>query len=337
MKARLRQLAVIVFTLGVTLAVGEFFLRIFAPLHLVGYQGAYVYDQDLGYRIRPSIHHLQLTDYQQEIRTNGLGTVNFQESFDLYNRLVFAIGDSYTQGTGLPADASYPFQLDLMLNVRKGKYETEFGVVNLGLAAFGLEQSMVALERFATKLGRPNFVLFLACRNDLNDDKLYLSGYRHNSLVDGSPRYGIWTAPLQWITYKFEIGKRMKQVVSRIRRGNIGVATPAASEDSASRNLIAPQRERLERLLAQTRRYGAQLVVSFADWESVGDGNYEWLLEWARNNGVGFADWRARALTISRAVPNLPISNPHSGSHHRSWVNRVIAESFGDAILSGDI
>jgi hypothetical protein len=53
----------------------------------------------------------ETTDHQQEIRTNLLGTVNFEEDFHRYRYRVFALGDFFTQGTGLPSDCSYPFQL----------------------------------------------------------------------------------------------------------------------------------------------------------------------------------------------------------------------------------
>lgn len=122
----------------VLIGFAEFGLRVVAPIHLAGIQSAYRYDEDLGYRLGPGLHLYRLTDHLEEVRTNRLGTVNFQESFDGYPEVAFALGDSFTQGTGLPADASYPFQLDLLWNRDElGFYAKKLAIVNLRLAAFG--------------------------------------------------------------------------------------------------------------------------------------------------------------------------------------------------------
>lgn len=117
---------------------GEVALRLFAPIHLVGFPGAFEYDAELGVRVKPGVHALRTTDHQQEMRVNRSGTINFQETFSGYSMRLFALGDSYTQGTGLPSDATYPFQLDLLLNRDAvGQYEKRVAVVNvLGRPAF---------------------------------------------------------------------------------------------------------------------------------------------------------------------------------------------------------
>src|SRR5262249_22020078 len=141
-----RHIALVFLPLGasfITLVAAELALRIFAPVYTVGIQSAYQYDPELGYRLTPGVHSYQLTDHLEEIRTNAIGTVNFQEHFERYRTLVFAAGDSYTQGTGNSSDSSYPFQLDLLLNQDDhGLYGERYGIVNLGLAAFGTEQSL---------------------------------------------------------------------------------------------------------------------------------------------------------------------------------------------------
>lgn len=116
----------------------ELTLRLFFPRYYPIIPAAYEYDPDLAFRLRPNTHLLKTTDFQQESISNGLGTANFQESFDGYESLIFAVGDSYTQGTGVPADMSYPAQLDFILNRdNQGFYVKKYGVVNLGVAGFG--------------------------------------------------------------------------------------------------------------------------------------------------------------------------------------------------------
>ena len=115
----------------------EVFLRFFSPVRFCDAMETFRHDPELGVSFVPSLHVLQTTDYQQEVKINQLGTVNFQEDFTRFKSLVFAVGDSFTQGVGLPADASYPAQLDLVLNIRDGSYEALFGVVNLGMGGYG--------------------------------------------------------------------------------------------------------------------------------------------------------------------------------------------------------
>src|SRR5665648_756670 len=85
----------------------EIFLRIFNPLYFSQPIDAYQYDKDLGYRLRPGLHIFNLTDYQQEFRIAKSGALSFQEDFSDYAFIIFTLGDSFTQGLGVPNDASY--------------------------------------------------------------------------------------------------------------------------------------------------------------------------------------------------------------------------------------
>ncbi|HEX8293243.1 MAG TPA: hypothetical protein VF570_15890, partial [Pyrinomonadaceae bacterium] len=138
MKRLLKKISVVLLATFVGLLAAELALRLFAPRHYPVIPAAYEYDPELAFRLRPGAHLFRTTDHQQESVTNRMGTANFQEGFEGYESLVFAVGDSYTQGTGIPADASYPAQLDLMLNVDEGGfYAKRFGVVNLGVGGGG--------------------------------------------------------------------------------------------------------------------------------------------------------------------------------------------------------
>jgi hypothetical protein len=106
-KRRMKNLLLMLLALTAALALGEVFLRQFMPLHFVSSNENYRYDEELGFRAK-SGHSLVLKDYQQELYVNPLGTINFQSDFKDYERLIFALGDSYTQGSGLYPDANYP-------------------------------------------------------------------------------------------------------------------------------------------------------------------------------------------------------------------------------------
>jgi hypothetical protein len=318
-------------TVSLTLLAVEMALRAFAPLLLTGgYIGAYKYDPVLGTRLRENLHWFKTTDYQQEIKTNKFGTANFNEAFDSEKGLIFAVGDSYTQGTGLPADASYPFQLDLLLNQSvDGFYKPVYGIVNLGLSAFGAEQELLSLQIYSEKIGRPRYILYLGCDNDLEDDLRFQSGYRHRHLVEGSPHWGRWLFPLQWITQETEIGKRLNLAYSQYRLRTVGEGESGQGRIFASEVSVAEHEEKaLNKIEDATRRQGAQLIVSWANTSN----SYPWLQQWARRNGAGFADWGSLVESVRVAMPNIPMSNNHSGGHYRTWVNTLIARAFAKEI-----
>ncbi len=132
------KFVVVVGSFALAVVVAEFLMGRYRPSYDVGIPESYVYDEELAFALRPGAHLYRTTDFQQESRTNALGTSNFQESFEGYERLVFAVGDSHTQGTGVAADQSYPFQLDLTLNRDdEGLYARRYAVANLGVAGYG--------------------------------------------------------------------------------------------------------------------------------------------------------------------------------------------------------
>lgn len=311
---------------GLMAGTTEVGLRWLAPVHLVGFPGAYEFDAELGVRAKPGVHSLRTTDHQQELRVNGLGTINFQENFSGYPLRLFALGDSYTQGTGLPADAAYPFQLDLLLNRdATGRYEKRVAVVNLGLAANGGEQSLLILQRFTEQLGRPDHVLYLGAENDASDDAMFRRGDRHRHLVDGSPRWGAALPVVRWAA-ETELGKRLRLAL----RGSRGAGSPRGTP-TAGPSVAEQQRSVFERLRAQCRDKGIPLVVS---WSAAPSPSYDWLKAWAASNDVAFADWLPSVASVRASIPDLPLTNPHSGGHLRPWVNRVIAEEFARQVVA---
>jgi len=260
--------------------------------------------------------------------------VNFQDNFQGYEKIVFAIGDSYTQGTGLPSDANYPFQLDLILNTGccGFEYSKKFAVVNLGLAAFGLKQAIISAELYQAVLGTPNYILWLGCDNDYEDDLSFESGNRHKHLVDENPHYSIFLKPLQIITNDVEIGKRLKLAWANYRRNsNSGKKSFSESvETHFSESVAMKLSPRLNELLVFCCQHDTKLIVS---WANHSGESYVWLKKWAGENDVGFADWWPRVESLKKAIPLIPLANPHSGGHYRTWVNKMMAVSFADELL----
>lgn len=306
----------------------EIFLRIFNPLYFSQPIDAYQYDKDLGYRLRPGLHIFNLTDYQQEFRIAKSGALSFQEDISDYAFIIFTLGDSFTQGLGVPNDASYPFQLDLLLNFdHKGIYKKKYGVVNLALGPYGGEQYLLALKLFAEKIKRPNIVLYLGCDNDYNDDVLFKMGIRHKNMVINSPYYGWLYYPMKWIFIDTEIGKRMKYIFQegflRAKAAKI-----QAQESHGQRSVAELERDVIERIVATAKLYDSKVILS---WYNADD-SYYWLKSWAAQNHLAFADWEPSAKSVTAAMPSLSRGNPHSAGHYRTWVNGVIAREFARQI-----
>jgi hypothetical protein len=323
----LKRAALFSVSVFVALAVVEIALRVFRPTYSVAIPWSYEYDDELAFRLKPGAHLYRTTDYQQESVTNRAGASNFQESFDDYPRLVFAVGDSFTQGIGVPADASYPFQLDLFLNRdAEGFYAKRFGVVNLGVAGFGGDENLIALRRHVALLRRPpSYILYLGCDNDMGDDVLFRRGLRHKQFLEGSPYLGRLAVPARWLSEELQIGLKAKRfVLERNRERARAEAARAAWKDGREMSAAEFEAPVLERLNAYAKEQGATLVVSWSDARA----SYQWLKAWAARSGVAFADWAPRAASVQAAMPALQLDNHHSGGHHRTWANRVIAEEF---------
>lgn len=326
-----RKIAFVLAVTAILLCLAEGLLRWLAPIHLAGIQSGYVYDDELGIRLAEDLRATQLSDHLQEIRTNRAGTANFQDSFDAYGARIFALGDSYTQGTGLPPDASYPFQLDLRLNIgADGLYHPSYAVVNLGLAAYGPEQSLIALGRYSKSLGAPRLCLYLGSENDFTDDILFRSGYRHRHIVRGSPHWGLMTGPLLWASH-FQIVKRFKMALSRWRRRDLKATGAGPAEDSPRDRASVAERtwpviDKIVKLC------GEQGAVTVLGWSFGGSPSYSWLQARAATAGIPFADWWPSVESVQRSEGDIAVANPHSGGHWQTWVNRLIADAFARQI-----
>lgn len=307
----------------VVFGLAELITRLWFPFHLASTLEFYRYDDELGYRLAPG-EHLQVTDHREEVRVNPLGTVNYQRDFVGYRTLVFALGDSYTQGTGNPPDVSYPFQLDLALNRdASGRYVRRYGVVNLGLAAYGAKQALILLRRYARELGAPAYVLYLGCANDVVDDRLFGEGRRHRHLVEGSPHWGWRTRPLQLL--------KRSHVVRRLHHG---LSSQPGEPLAGGSGPCAAQRQwpAIQAIQAACAELGATLILSWVPDEV----SYQWLRRQAAASRLRFADWYPAAQSVRAGVGQLPLYNEHSGGHFRPWVYRLIAESFERSIRSAE-
>ncbi|MEP6506583.1 MAG: hypothetical protein ABJC63_00045 [Gemmatimonadales bacterium] len=308
----------------VAFLVAEAGLRHFSPIYTVGIQSSYQYDPELGVVLRKSVNLSRLTDHREEIRTNRFGVADFRESYAGYPKLAFAIGDSYTQGTGLPADESYPMQLDQMLNRDgAGMFLKRIAVVNVGLGSYGGEQSLLALKRFEKTLGAPAYCLYLGSDNDFDDDLLFKSGSRHRQLVVGSPKWGRFARPLAWIG-GFQTILRAKLLLADRRLNALRRA--AFQTRGADTSVAAKEWPIVEQIVSECRAKPAVPILSWV--VGANSDSYAWLRSKSAANGIAFNDWYPRFTSVAREIPQLPEYNPHSGRHYRGWVASIIADGF---------
>lgn len=325
----------------IALSLAEFSLRELAPVYTVGIQNSYEYDPELGVRLKKNVNLTRMTDHLEEIRTNQFGIADYRDDYSGYSALAFAIGDSYTQGTGLPADESYPFQLDRLTNHDStGMFAKKIAVVNLGLGSYGGEQSLRTLTRFKKALGPPAYCLYLGSDNDFDDDLLFKSGSRHTQLVTGSPRWGALVRPLIWISSS-QIVLRAKLALAAGRLNSLRAANEKqpAVQNSPGKSSPDPEGSRgvrmsvaelewpvIQKIMNECAAGHATTVLSWAPLTS--NASYEWLKSKSDSTGILFNDWYPAAMSVVRANPNTPLMNPHSGGHYRAWVAALIALGF---------
>jgi hypothetical protein len=301
LRSRLKKLSLIPVAALVAFVSIELSLRLFSPRYYPVIPAAYEYDPDTAYRLRPNAHLLTTTDFQQESMSNPLGSANFQVNFDGYDSLVFTVGDSYTEGIGVPADMSYPAQLDLVLNEdERGFYVKKFGVVNLGVAGFGGEQSLRNLRAWGTRLGSPAIILYLGCENDFEDDLAFRSGDRHRLVVAGSPVWGALTKPLRLFFEKTQIGFLAR--VSYRQRVRDRMVQEATQQREGKTSVAELELAILEQLKSYAAEHHSLLIVS---WSEDGE-SYRWLQSWATQQGIAFADWAPKAAAVRAACRRSP-------------------------------
>jgi hypothetical protein len=314
------------------LAVSELLLRIVNPVYYAGTSTSFDYDEKTGFRLKSNVDLRKVTDHLVELRTNAIGLANFQDDLTDYRLRVFAVGDSNTMGTGNAPDQSYPFQLDLDLNVAgTGGYEKRYAVFNLGVGGFGLEQSIIRLHEYAGELRPRDTVLFFGSDNDYYDDLSFDAGHRHQQVVPGNPRWGP-LVPVLLFVEDFQVQIHARRLFSRFLQARLERSRPELTSEVEQSSIAEKQWPKLSAFAREVRQAKALFVVT---WAPPGV-SYDWLREQARREGIPFADWVTPAQTVMAAMPGLELGNHHSANHYRPWVNRIIADAFAAQIRAND-
>jgi hypothetical protein len=325
---KIKSLALLIFVLIFTLTAMELFLRYGYPRYFADDYKAYRYSPELGYRLKDSLCLRRSTDFQREVCTNKIGTVNFQDDFSKCQTLIFAVGGSFTQGVGVPADASYPFQLDLLLNLKGDTYAPHYGVVNLGVGGYGTEQALLQIKRYQKQVGTPRYILFLGNETDFQDDQTFRSGRIHHKMLEGNPHYNrLIIGSLQWLQYETETGKRFTLLLKNWRNWR-------EKPEAQNLNWVELQKPVLQKFINLSKEMHATLIVGWFPvyWSQEISPNYRALQQFAAQNNLAFADWYPMVSSVLEKNPHLPAINYHSAGHYRTWINQMIARAFARQI-----
>jgi len=331
----------IILSLVITIFV-ELLLKLFVPLLQTGTKSNYIYDEDIGVKHKKNLRSIVFNDFIDETITNKYGSINFQDNFDNYDKIIFSIGDSNTKGVGVQFDESYPFQMFLELNTGNLKSNMSYGVINLGIQASGSIAAFKIYETNKSKIMKPDFVTHVGGTNDYNDDRYFESGMKHESLVTGSPRYFGLAGPISTIIEYSEILKRLKLTFSRYTylvsiNNNVNKLKNKKTEfNSFKEGFDMKTSKQYLKFKKVAKEDNFIFILSWIDGSGDKDTcteYYNYVKNWASNNNILFADWCNDFKKIHRNINELPIINNHSSSHFRSWVNRIIASSFVEKIL----
>lgn len=86
---------------------------------------------------------------------------------------ILALGDSFTEGSEVLLEQTYPYILEEKLNSEGSR---KFEVINLGVRAFGTDQEYLTLKHYGLKY-HPDFVILnFFIGNDVKDNSLVLQG-----------------------------------------------------------------------------------------------------------------------------------------------------------------
>ncbi|MCC6669862.1 MAG: SGNH/GDSL hydrolase family protein [Planctomycetes bacterium] len=187
------------------LGAGEIGLRLVA--RLTDRERGLVYDQDLGWRMRPGLRKVgAFWSARVPATTNARGWRDAEHALaaPAGTRRVVALGDSFTFGVGADYGERFTEVLEQILP------RTE--VVNLGVNAFGPVQELRALEVEGLRYGPELVLLTLFLGNDLDDVRYErLTGWPVPwcELVDGELRLHpprlTWDVALRNASYVAEV------------------------------------------------------------------------------------------------------------------------------------
>ncbi len=314
-----------------TLACAEILLRVFRPALICNTVSEFQYDENVGVTTRPNLDLTIVTDHLIEVSTNDIAAKNYLSKDELleYDKIIFCVGDSFTEGIGNLTDGNYPFYLDLMLNRNGNEYEKRFAVFNLGIGGYSSMQSYFAVKNYIKKIGRkPDIIIYLATPYT-HADVRFEQGLCHRYPVLNSPYIHPILVKLNDIFEHYQIYLRWKFSIARMfTKDKCPDPYPQKHNDKEIEfdPAVLPG---LEPLIEFSKRNEIELILSYTHYENK---SYEGIKEFAREKNVLFADYKPDLENMIAIFQEMPVRNEHSGGHYRPWVNYIFAEHFANLI-----
>lgn len=166
----LTNIGLLIASMTIFLLVAEVVTRIIMPTKLkllLMHQS----DDRLGYRAIPNSkmeHHESDFDVSVWINSEGLRDYEHKKEKDKNIFRILILGDSFTFGTGVNMEETYPKVLESMLNRHIVNEDKKYEIINAGVPGYGTEQEYLYLEDLG-KHYRPDLVIIGLTNNDIND------------------------------------------------------------------------------------------------------------------------------------------------------------------------
>ncbi len=125
----------------------------------------YVDDPELGILHEPNLSFpLETSDFSYHYQTDSKGFTNFEDETLYQQADIVTLGDSYTEGVGVPQNLSYPRQLANLLNRR---------ILNLGHGSYDSYQYPIVLKRYGLTAKPKTVIVSFWCFNDFQNRYFY--------------------------------------------------------------------------------------------------------------------------------------------------------------------
>ena len=154
----------------ITHILGEIIVRIVAPQPLN--PSLYRYDNTFSFSLGKNFHGSSKNiDYSVKLFTNELGyRMDREWSNDNLNHKILVLGDSYTFGTGVEFDETYPTRL--LSKLSYANIIKKDDLLNTGIPAWGTSQELLMLQKILN-VNTPRLVILQICENDFDNNVQY--------------------------------------------------------------------------------------------------------------------------------------------------------------------
>ncbi len=206
------NLALFVFTLGVSLVLAEMVLRVMHPAkEPVSEESFYRHDPRLGWWKIPSqkgwIFHDEFEVFE-EINSQGIRGPEYAFEKPVNEFRILILGDSFSEGYTVGFEKLFSERLKDSLNRRRDG--RSYQVINAGTRAYSTDQELLFFESEGKKYS-PNLVVLMFCENDVwyNTQLKYLHYYKPLfRLKDGELR--LTNVPVPQPDISWTLGGRRK-------------------------------------------------------------------------------------------------------------------------------